>query len=74
MPVVDTTSFKNAYCNISTQIKTNRINKDKANVKQLVKTNLGKENTSSWLLVINNADNTELLFSATKLSNYLPFS
>ena len=54
MPAVDITSFKNAYYNISIQIKTNGINKDKANIKQLIKTNLGKKSTSSWLLVINN--------------------
>ncbi|KAL6886864.1 hypothetical protein GGI43DRAFT_431653 [Trichoderma evansii] len=60
---VDATSFKNAYCNIN-----------KANVKQLVKAALGEESSGSWLLVVDNADNIDLLFGTTGLLLYLLFT
>ncbi|KAK8924419.1 Nephrocystin-3 [Metarhizium anisopliae] len=74
VPAVDATSFENAYRNIGNQMKIRGVDEDKADVKRLVKTFLSDERSGDWLLVIDNADDVDLLFSATSLSDYLPFS
>ncbi|KAL6905057.1 TPR-like protein [Trichoderma evansii] len=73
VPAVDAMSFENAYRNIGKQLKIKQIDEE-ADVKLLVKAALGEERSGSWLLVIDNADNTDLLFGAAGLSFYLPFS
>jgi len=77
VPAVDATSFENAYREIGRQLKVEGINEDKADVKSLVKTALGHERAGSWLLIVDNADDVELLFGNTEtmaLCDYLPFS
>ncbi|KAL6890372.1 hypothetical protein GGI43DRAFT_430563 [Trichoderma evansii] len=76
VPAVDATSFENAYRNIGKQLRIKGIDEDKADVKQLVKAALSAESSGSWLLVIDNVDDAELLFGAAglSLSDHLPFS
>jgi tetratricopeptide (TPR) repeat protein len=74
---VDATSFENAYREIGRQLKVEGINEDKADVRSLVQTALGHERVGSWLLIIDNADDVELLFGNTETTapcDYLPFS
>ncbi|KAH6880031.1 caspase domain-containing protein [Thelonectria olida] len=76
VPAVDATSFENAYRGIGRQLKVNGIDEAKADVGILVKTALS-ESTSSWLLVIDNADDVESLFGDAKtasLAKWLPFN
>ncbi|KAI1159422.1 hypothetical protein F5B18DRAFT_587349 [Nemania serpens] len=74
VPAVDATSFENAYREIGQKLKVKSIEDDKADVKLLVKNALSQESAGSWLLIVDNADDSELLFTATNLSDYLPFS
>ncbi|KAI1159456.1 hypothetical protein F5B18DRAFT_677291 [Nemania serpens] len=74
VPAVDLTSFENAYREIGKLLNIPGIDNDKADVKALVKTNLEHAHGSSWLLIIDNADNLDMLFQDAKLANYLPFS
>ena len=69
-----TSSLENAYRDIGKQINIPGIDEDKADVKRLVKTALSDKSSSSWLLVVDNADDTALFFGVTRLSGYLPFS
>jgi tetratricopeptide (TPR) repeat protein len=60
------------------------INKDKANVKSLVKAYLSQEIAGRWLLIVDNADDLEMLYKRVNesdvssgslaLADYLPFS
>ncbi|KAH7170910.1 P-loop containing nucleoside triphosphate hydrolase protein [Dactylonectria macrodidyma] len=72
VPAVDAIGFENAYRDIGRRPKVAGIDGEKADVKSLVKTAL--ERTSQWLLVVDNADDTGLLFGNTTLSKYLPSS
>lgn len=77
VPAVDATSFENAFREIARQLEVEGIDEDKADIKLLVKTALSKENAGSWLLVIDNADDIELLFGSVgsmPLCECLPFS
>lgn len=76
VPANDSASFENAYSEIGQQLKIEGINEDKADVKLLVKTALSQI-TGNWLLIIDNADDAELLFGttgATPLCDYIPFN
>ncbi|KAI1498085.1 hypothetical protein F5X99DRAFT_342248 [Biscogniauxia marginata] len=74
VPAIDATSFENAYREIGHQLGVEGIEKDKADVKLLVRSALGHERAGSWLLIIDNADDLDLLFTDAKLADYLPFS
>ena len=73
VPAVDAISFQNAYLKIGQELGVEGIDEDKADVKALVKTALSHRTVGSWLLIIDNADDTELLFGASPLAEYLPF-
>jgi hypothetical protein len=73
VPAVDVNTFENAYHDIGKQMKITGIDEDKADVKRLVKTALSDENSGSWLLVVDNADDLALFFSVDRLADYLPF-
>lgn len=74
VPAVNSSSFENAYRNIGQLLGIDGINDDKTDVKMLVKTAL-IECVSSWLLIIDNADDADLFFDDdTGLIKYLPFS
>ncbi|KAI1132153.1 hypothetical protein F5Y10DRAFT_6263 [Nemania abortiva] len=74
VPAVDLTSFENAYREIGKLLNIPGIDDDKADVKLLVKAGLEHARTGSWLLIIDNADDVDMLFQDAKLANYLPFS
>ena len=76
VPALDTASFESAYRGIGRQLRIKGIEKDDADVGSLVKTALS-ESVFSWLLIIDNVDDTQLFFgksNPTPLGNYLPFS
>jgi tetratricopeptide (TPR) repeat protein len=74
VPAVDATTFENAYYEIGKQLYIRDIDEDKADVKFLVKEALS-QSTYNWLLIIDNADDIELLFAgAAPLFDYLPSS
>ena len=76
VPAIDVATFENAYREIGRQLQIARIDDDKADVKLLVKTALS-QSADNWLLIVDNADDVELLFGvarATPLCDYLPFS
>lgn len=76
VPAVDAATFENAYHDIGRQLGIAGINDDKADVKLLVKTALS-QSADNWLLIVDNADDVELLFGtagATPLCDCLPCS
>ncbi|KAI3326449.1 kinesin light chain 1 [Xylariaceae sp. AK1471] len=74
VPVVDLTSFENAYREIGQLLQLSGINDNKADVKMLVKTGLSHKSAGSWLLIIDNADDIDALFTDANLADCLPFS
>ncbi|RYP79040.1 hypothetical protein DL771_000018 [Monosporascus sp. 5C6A] len=73
-PAVDAVTFENAYREIGRVVGVAGIDEDKADVKALVKAALSGEKAGRWLLVVDNADDTNLLLGPAGLSDYLPFS
>ncbi|KAK3939475.1 nucleoside phosphorylase domain-containing protein [Diplogelasinospora grovesii] len=76
VPAVDTMSFENAYRKIGQTLGIEGIDDDDADIKTLVKTALGAS-PGSWLMVVDNADDIELVFGSNHspgLTDYLPFS
>ncbi|XTI89187.1 purine and uridine phosphorylase [Cenococcum geophilum] len=83
VPATDTTSFEGAYRDIGRKLQVEGIEGDKADVKLLVKAALSQERAGKWLLVVDNADDMELLYGEAKATNghnttalarYLPFN
>jgi tetratricopeptide (TPR) repeat protein len=74
VPAVNATSFDNAYRKIGRQLGVGGIDEDTADVKTLVREALSRESSGHWLLIIDNADDPDLLFSDMALSDCLPFS
>jgi tetratricopeptide (TPR) repeat protein len=84
VPAIDTTSFERAYQKMGQKLQIPGINEDKADVKSLVKEFLSQESAGRWLLIVDNADDVEMLYNRAKESNescgspalvdYLPFS
>ena len=79
-----TTSVEKGFRDIAQALEIPGINEDKADVKLLVKTFLSRESVGNWLLIIDNADDIEMLYKRTNeneesnsslaLADYLPFS
>jgi len=77
VPAIDAATFENAYLAIATVLGIEKPDTSSADVKEMVKAALSTEAAGEWLLVIDNADDIELLFNGStdaSLSNYLPFS
>ena len=74
VPAIDATSFENAYRKIGRELKIPGIDGDQADVKRMVKDAMSHEDSGTWLLVIDNADDAMLLLdkSAPYLDQYLP--
>ena len=77
----DTTSFESAYREIGQQLKIPGLDDDKADVKELVKARLSLESSGKWIMIVDNADDFELLYNRVDesteshaLHEYLPFS
>ena len=77
-----TTSFEKDFRNIGLALQIPGVNEDNADVKLLVKTFLSQESAGRWLLIIDNADDIEMLYrraneissGSPALADYLPFS
>ncbi|RYP75129.1 hypothetical protein DL771_002590 [Monosporascus sp. 5C6A] len=75
VPAINAASLENSYREIGQKLQVQGINMDNADVKTLVKLALSEENAGKWLLIIDNADDLELLFGGPQsLSDYLPMS
>ncbi|KAL0929896.1 kinesin light chain [Colletotrichum truncatum] len=74
VPAVDMVLFENAYREIGRALNIEELEEDEADVKSLVKTVLEREDVNSWLLIVDNADDMDLLFTGPKLATYLPFN
>ncbi|KAH7215414.1 hypothetical protein DER44DRAFT_820271 [Fusarium oxysporum] len=74
VPAIDAASFENAYREIGQRLEISGIDDEKANIKTLVKVALSQENAGTWLLIIDNADDMQLLFSNSALCDHLSFS
>ncbi|KAK0710931.1 hypothetical protein B0H67DRAFT_583780 [Lasiosphaeris hirsuta] len=78
VPAVDVAGFENAYRDIGRRLGIEGIDEGRPDITELVRDELSREGANmKWLLIIDNADDTELLFGNTKhipLSEYLPFN
>lgn len=74
VPAIDDITFENAYRDIGEQLKVPGIENDIADVKNLIKAALSQESAGDWLLIIDNADDQDLLWGDTAISDHLPFS
>ncbi|KAK2052085.1 hypothetical protein LY76DRAFT_484586, partial [Colletotrichum caudatum] len=74
VPAVNTVMFENAYREIGRALNVRHIENDKADVKSLVKAALERKDACSWLLIVDNADDMELMYARPKLASYLPSS
>ncbi|RKK62252.1 hypothetical protein BFJ66_g1057 [Fusarium oxysporum f. sp. cepae] len=74
VPAVDATTFENAYRDIGQRLGVAGLDDDKADVKALVQAAISRDDTGRWLLVIDNADDLELMFGSGALAQYLPCS
>ncbi|KAK0724150.1 hypothetical protein B0H67DRAFT_640719 [Lasiosphaeris hirsuta] len=74
VPAIDAETFENEYRAIGRLLKAPGIDEGAADVKTLVETALSSDSTGSWLLIVDNANDTGLLFGDTALADYLPFS
>lgn len=64
--------FDNHYRRIGTALKLQGIEDAQKDVKTLVKNALERDDINSWLLIIDNADDTDLLFNESGLASYIP--
>ncbi|KAH8729862.1 P-loop containing nucleoside triphosphate hydrolase protein, partial [Ilyonectria robusta] len=73
IPAVDATTFENAYRQIGQELQVPGMDDDKADVKALIKAALSRSG-DDWLLIVDNADDVELLFGDASLYDHLPSS
>ncbi|KAI0875082.1 TPR-like protein [Hypoxylon argillaceum] len=71
VPAIDLTSFENAYREIGQRLELRGISDEGADIKTLVKAGLSRKDAGSWLLIVDNADDLELL--GPVLADCLPF-
>lgn len=81
IPAISRDSFEKAYRDIGTVLDIPGVTDDKADVKRLVKTRLDNEDFGEWLMIVDNADDLDILFeklddssNAARLFDYLPRS
>ena len=81
VPATQPAAFEQAYQRIYENLQIPRITEDITDIKQLVKENLSKDSIGSWLLIIDNADDSKMLYerdaedsTTLALIDYLPFS
>jgi tetratricopeptide (TPR) repeat protein len=77
----DASSFDNAYRDIGQQLNIHGLEDDKADIKRLVKMRLSQQTAGKWLVIVDNADDFELLYKKSNdngeshaLHEYLPSS
>jgi hypothetical protein len=59
---VDVPSFEAAFLEIGRHYRVPGINEDNANVKSLVKVYMSQDVAGRWLLIVDNADDIEMLY------------
>ncbi|UKZ96573.1 uncharacterized protein TrAFT101_011355 [Trichoderma asperellum] len=74
VPAVEATGFENAYRKIGQSLGVAGIDEDSADVKTLVKAALSRNDAGAWLLIVDNADDTDLVCGPTGVFRSLPFS
>jgi len=81
IPATDQSAFEQVYLQIGQMLKIPGIDANGADVKQLVKDTMSKKSIGPWLLIVDNADDIEMVFrqahgesGARALIDYLPFS
>ncbi|KAI3531969.1 phosphorylase superfamily protein [Colletotrichum abscissum] len=74
VPAVNTIMFENAYREIGQALNIIGIEDDQADIKSLVKAALERDDAGSWLLIVDNADDMEVLFTGPLLTSYFPSS
>ncbi|KAK5188428.1 hypothetical protein LTR92_011514, partial [Exophiala xenobiotica] len=74
VPAVTVTSFENAYREIGQKLQVPEIAEEGADVKLLVKNAMSQNSRGKWLLIVDNADDMELLFGMPRMCDYLPTS
>lgn len=74
VPAINEATFTNAYRAIGIEIGLKGLDEETADVKSLVKAALSRSNAGRWLLIVDNADDSKLLFGPTGISTFLPTS
>lgn len=77
VPVVSMATFEKAYREIGQALNLQAVEDGKADVKALVKAALSRQSAGNWLMVIDNADDGDLLLGNgddTSVTSALPFS
>ncbi|KAF3048799.1 hypothetical protein E8E11_000901 [Didymella keratinophila] len=79
IPAISQSSFQQAFRQIGEQLRIPNITDSKSDAKQLVKAKLSDESVGPWLLVVDNADDLDILYrsldeggSGNRLIDYLP--
>ena len=65
VPAINRESFELAYRDIGIRLRIPGVHDDNADVKRLVQETLSSENVDRWLMIVDNADDHEVLFGAT---------
>jgi hypothetical protein len=63
VPAITTASFEQAYQEITRLLQIPRITEQKIDVKRLVQSRLSDESFGEWLLIIDNADDIDILLT-----------
>ncbi|CAG7561797.1 unnamed protein product [Fusarium equiseti] len=71
---IDEIGFENAYKRIADCLDINTPEDENASITAKVKEALSNGNVGEWLLIIDNADDFELMFKSGSLASYLPSS
>ncbi|KAH9231531.1 hypothetical protein K456DRAFT_1773148 [Colletotrichum gloeosporioides 23] len=74
VPAVSVAMFENYYRKIGHTLEVRGIEDDKEDVKTLVKAALEREETNEWPLIVDNADDVDLVFAKSGLASYIPFN
>jgi len=81
IPANSANSFEQACLEITQLLKINGLQKEKSDVKKLVKHWLSQESAGQWLLIIDNVDDVDFFFKSTSngtpgitLTDYIPTS
>ncbi|KAM0471568.1 hypothetical protein ACHAPX_009224 [Trichoderma viride] len=74
VPAVEAAGFENAYREIGQSLGVAGIDEESADVKTLVKSALSCKDAGTWLLIVDNADDADLVCGPTGLLSFLPFS
>ncbi|KAF4814019.1 Nephrocystin-3 [Colletotrichum tropicale] len=72
VPAVSAAMFDNHYRKIGEALKIKGIEEAREDVKDLVKDALERDDINNWLLIIDNADDIDLIFTRSGLASYIP--